>query len=161
MITGGNNLKDGAQFGTGDASYVAAGGREGIRNLVDCFYDYMETLPQARRILRMHPEDLTESRDKLARFLCGWLGGPKLYNEKYGPIRIPMAHIHLEIGEPERDAWLHCMEKAIGEQPYSREFGAYLLRQLFIPAERIRVVGTARREQQHMNPEPEGSSGED
>ncbi len=157
MITHQNVLKDSAQYGTGDASYRAAGGREGIRQLVDRFYDYMEALPQARRILHMHPDDLSESRDKLARFLCGWLGGPKLYNEKYGPIRIPAAHIHLEIGEAERDAWLLCMEKAVGDQPYSPAFRDYLLRQLFIPAERIRVVGTARREKQHRDTDCAGN----
>ena len=76
-------------YGQGDTSYQTAGGYDTIRVLVDHFYDAMETLPQAERIRKMHPEDLTESRDKLARFLSGWLGGPKLYSEKYGSIRIP------------------------------------------------------------------------
>ena len=81
------------------------------------------------------------SIDKLARFLSGWTGGPKLYSEKYGPIRIPMAHQHLPIGEAERDAWMRCMERALDAQPdYSDDLKRYLMEQLFVPAERVRVV---------------------
>ena len=87
----------------------------------------------------MHPADLTQSRDKLARFLCGWLGGPKLYHEKYGPIRIPSAHAHLHIGTKQRDAWLSCMQQALEQQPYAASFKAYLIAQLAIPAERCRT----------------------
>jgi len=123
------------QYGEGDVSFRAAGGETGIRRLVDSFYDYMGKLPEAEAIFEMHPADLEVSRDKLARFLCGWLGGPRLYREKYGPIAIPSAHRHLEIGPAERDAWLLCMEKALEEQPYDRAFKQYLLEQLAVPAE--------------------------
>lgn len=132
-------------YGIDDASYLAAGKYAGIEQLVNCFYDYMETLPVATTILRMHPPDLTESREKLIRFLCGWLGGPKLYNEKYGPIRIPMAHLHLHVTEAERDAWLLCMQKAVDDQDFDASFKTYFMQQIFIPAERVRQVGTARR----------------
>ena len=124
-------------YGVGDASYRAAGERAGITKLVDDFYDAMATLPQAQRILRMHPRDLAISRDKLARFLCGWLNGPKLFSEKYGPIKLPSAHAHLPIGPAERDAWLACMEVALAKQDYAPDFVAYLMRELAKPAERI------------------------
>ncbi|MBY4678211.1 group II truncated hemoglobin [Marinobacterium arenosum] len=127
------------RYGDGDISFQAAGGEAGIRKLVDAFYDAMEQLPEARRIRAMHPDNLDESRDKLASFLCGWLGGPKRYREKYGPIRIPAAHSHLEIGPAERDAWLLCMEKALESQPFATDFKKYLLEQLFVPAERSRT----------------------
>jgi hemoglobin len=127
-------------YGEGDASFLAAGGVAGIRKLVDDFYDQMASLPEAEKILRMHPENLDESRDKLARFLSGWLGGPKLYREKYGSIAIPKAHAHLAITEAERDAWLLCMEKALEQQDYAESFKRYLLAQLFVPAERSRMA---------------------
>lgn len=133
------------EFGDGDTSFQAAGGVAGLRQLVDDFYDLMDREPFAETIRRMHPPDLTASRDKLARFLCGWLGGPKLYREKYGSIRIPPAHAHLAIDEPERDAWLECMRLAIGRQPYTSEFAAYLLRELRVPAERSMRASQARR----------------
>lgn len=127
-------------YGDADASFRAAGGETGIRRLVDAFYDYMETLPEARTIRAMHPDDLTVSRDKLARFLCGWLGGPRRYNERYGSISIPGVHSHLAVDEDARDAWLACMARAIDDQHYEADFGTYLLTQLRVPAERVRQV---------------------
>lgn len=127
-------------YGDGDTSFRAAGGEAGLRRLVDAFYDHMSTLPEAAAIRQMHPADLTESRDKLARFLCGWLGGPRRYNEKYGRISIPGAHQHLKIGEAERDAWLLCMQHAIAAQDYADDFREYLLAQLAVPAEAVRRV---------------------
>lgn len=127
-------------YGFSDASFQAAGGLEGIRKLVDGFYAEMDALPEAAVIRKMHKTDLTESRDKLTLFLCGWMGGPSLYHEKYGSINIPRDHAHLPIGEAERDAWLLCMERAIAKQQYSPEFSTYLLAQLRIPAERIFVT---------------------
>lgn len=127
-------------YGNGDASFQAAGGVDGIRQLVTDFYRLMDTLPEAATIRAMHPADLSVAADKLQRFLCGWLGGPKLYTEKYGSIHIPSAHAHLAIGEPERDAWLLCMERALALQNYPREFRDYLLHALFRPAEGCRLA---------------------
>jgi hemoglobin len=128
----------GPRYGEGDTSYRAAGERAGITRLVDAFYRIMDELPEARGIRRMHPRDLTAARDKLTRFLCGWLNGPRLYAEKYGPINIPRAHAHLRVGPRERDAWLRCMELAIAAQGYAPDFAAYLLEALAFPAERVR-----------------------
>ena len=127
--------QDTLQYGVKDASFQAAGQEAGVRQLVDAFYHEMDTLPEAKLIRDMHPKDLEESRDKLARFLCGWLGGPKLFQAKYGKIRIPLAHRHLAIGPSERDAWLLCMEHALQKQSYNPLFKKYLLEQLFVPAE--------------------------
>jgi len=129
-----------ASYGEGDASYQAAGGLAGIERLVDKFYDYMDTLPEAKRIRDMHNDDLTESRQKLAYFLSGWLGGPKLYRQHFKPIVLPEAHKHLDIAETERDAWMLCMKHAVNEQPYTEDFKSYLITQLYVPAERTRAV---------------------
>ena len=128
------------EYGVGDASYRAAGERAGITKLVDAFYRIMDEVAEAQIIRRMHPRDLGESRDKLARFLCGWMNGPKLYAEKYGSIQIPAAHAHLPVGEREMNAWLLCMERALAEQGFAADFRAYLLRELRVPAERIVAV---------------------
>ena len=77
------------KYGVGDASFQAAGGEAGIRRLVDDFFDRMGSDDRFKTIWEMHPANKAISRDKLARFLCGWLGGPKLYREKYGGISIP------------------------------------------------------------------------
>ncbi len=132
-------------YGDGDATFRACGGVEGIRRLVDAFYEQIDTLPEAKRIRDLHPPDLEIARDKLARFLSGWTGGPRLYSEKYGPIKIPMVHQHLPVGAMERDAWLLCMERALADQPYPDDLKLYLLEQLFVPAERIRIVVAERK----------------
>ena len=120
--------------------YQAAGELEGITKLVEEFYRNMDTLPEAETIRNMHPPDLAKSHRKLTYFLCGWLGGPRLFQEHYGPISIPGAHKRFPIGYEERDAWLLCMQQAIAVQPYSDQFKDYLLAALSIPAERVRQV---------------------
>ena len=131
-------------YGDGDSSFQAAGGESGLRRLVDDFYDVMCREPAAASIRAMHPDDLEISRDKLARFLCAWLGGPNRYREVYGAISIPGAHQHLRVDAAARDAWLLCMEIAIAAQPYADDFKEYLLTQLAVPAERVRVVSEQR-----------------
>lgn len=127
-------------YGQLDASYQAAGEYEGIKALVDDFYDIMSELKESQHIRQMHPDDLETSRDKLTRFLCAWTGGPRLYREKYGSISIPQAHAHLTIGTEERDAWLMCMKQALAKQGYPQDFQDYMIAQLAVPAERCRNV---------------------
>ena len=125
-------------YGIGDASYQAAGGEPGIRQLVETFFERMGGDERFATIWALHPEDKEVLRDKLARFLCGWLGGPKLYNEKYGAIGIPRVHQHLAIATIERDQWLTCMKESVDEQPFDESFKQYLMEQLYVPAEAVR-----------------------
>lgn len=125
------------QYGQADASFQAAGGQVGLQELVEAFYGLMASHPRGERLVKMHPPDLAVSVDKLARFFCGWLGGPKRYNEKYGTIRLPFAHAHLSINEQDKEDWLWCMEQALAGQPYEPDFKDYLMVQLRKPAERI------------------------
>jgi len=131
------------KYGVGENSYQAAGGLAGITQLVDDFYQNMDQFSEAKKIRDMHNKDLTISRKKLTYFLSGWLGGPKLYAEHYGGINIPQAHKHLRVGSQERDAWLLCMHKAVEIQPYEESFKVYLMEQLRVPAERIRMVSVS------------------
>lgn len=127
-------------YGVGDASYKAAGELPGITKLVDDFYAQMDSIAEAATIRAMHPRNLIESRKKLSYFLAGWMGGPRLYTEHYGPISIPGFHKQLPIGAAERDAWLLCMRKAIDAQPYAMPFKDYLFAQISIPAERVKQM---------------------
>jgi hemoglobin len=121
-------------YGIGDATFQAAGKEAGVKALVEAFYQQMSTLESAQIVRAMHDEDLTTTKDKLFCFLCGWMGGPRLYNEKYGVMVIPAAHSHLDIGKEEITAWLECMEKALQKQPYPDDLKQYLLARLAIPA---------------------------
>lgn len=128
------------EYGVGDNSYQMAGGLAGLTRLVDEFYQNMDEFSSSKKIRDMHPGDLTDSRQKLAYFLSGWLGGPKLYSQHYGSINIPAAHKHLSVGHKESEAWLYCMQQAVENQPYQADFKVYLMQQLRVPAERIRQV---------------------
>lgn len=91
------------------------GGAVTIDRLVEAFYDRMEALPEARGIRAMHDPDLAATRAVLKRYLTEWMGGPKLYTPEKGHPRLRQRHLHIAIGEPERDAWLLCMRGALEE----------------------------------------------
>lgn len=126
-----------AHYREGDHQFQLAGGVEGITKLSNDFYDVMRTRKESRKILHMHPTDLTVSREKLARFLCGYMNGPELYEEKYGPLALGPAHGHLAIGTAEKEAWLLCMKDALSMQPYPQEFKDFMYMRLCVPAGRI------------------------
>ena len=79
-------------YGVDDNSYQAAGELPGLINLCDEFYRLMATSTEAKNIHAMHPGDDALSSKKLAYFLSGWLGGPKLYREHFGAINIFFPH---------------------------------------------------------------------
>lgn len=95
--------------------YQAMGGEAGIRQLVDCFYDLMDTLPEVWELRKIHPQDLQGSRDKLFKYLSGWLGGPPLYEQEYGHPRLRMRHLPFTVNSQMRDQWLFCMDQALDE----------------------------------------------
>ena len=95
--------------------YETIGGDEGVRALVDSFYDYMDSLPEARPIREMHHADLGTAREKFYLFLCGWTGGPQVYVEKYGHPRLRRRHMPFPIDESARDQWMLCMRRALDE----------------------------------------------
>lgn len=97
--------------------YEVIGGETAIRTLVEKFYYYMDTLPEAKGIRDIHQADLTSAETKLFKYLTGWLGGPNLYIEEYGHPMLRARHLPFAIGESERDQWMLCMNKAIDEVP--------------------------------------------
>ena len=95
--------------------YEQVGGADGLRALVDRFYQLMDELPEAKGIRDLHPAELTGSADKLYKFLSGFLGGPPLYVSEHGHPRLRARHLPFPIGVDERDQWLLCMETALQE----------------------------------------------
>ena len=125
-----------SQYGQGDATFQAAGAEPGIRELVTQFYANMAT--NHPQLFELHSDTTTAAIDKLASFLCGWMGGPRLYQEKYGPISIPGVHAHLVVDDRLRDEWLACMATALKSMDYPQALQTYLLEQLSKPAQMIR-----------------------
>lgn len=113
-------------------------GEEGVRRLVDRFYDRMDALPEAAEVRAMHPRDLRGSREKLFWFLSGWLGGPPLYVEKKGHPRLRARHLPFAIDDAARDQWMLCMRQALAEVVEDAELSAYLERQLGRVADHMR-----------------------
>jgi len=48
-------------------------------------------------------------------FLCGWLGGPQLYVEKFGHPKLRARHLPFPIGSDEARQWMLCMRQAMAE----------------------------------------------
>lgn len=120
--------------------YQLLGGTEPVRRLVDRFYDLMDSEAEYQCIRRLHPPDLAESRDKLYMFLCGWLGGPNLYVERFGHPRLRARHLPFPIGIAERDAWIACMNRALAECAVEQDLRRRLIQALFQTADFMRNV---------------------
>ena len=93
--------------------YEGLGGEAVVRRLVNRFYDLMDAEPEYYDIRKLHPQDLSGSRQKLFMFLSGWMGGPPLYAEAYGHPMLRARHLPFPIGDAERDQWMGCMLRAM------------------------------------------------
>lgn len=109
-----------------DNIYEKIGGEQGVRDLVDRFYDLMDCLPEAATIRHMHPDDLSESREKLFLFLSGWTGGPQLYIQRRGHPRLRMRHLPFPVDESARDQWMLCMNRALEQTVADPALRSYL-----------------------------------
>lgn len=96
--------------------YEQLGGEQGIRALVDRFYELMDTLPAVKELRAMHTKNLDGAREKLILFLGGWLGGPNHCQEPHGTTRLRARHLPFAIGDREREQWMLCMNRALEDQ---------------------------------------------
>ena len=91
------------------------GGEEKVHALVERFYDLMDLEPKYAELRAAHGTHLERARQNLFWFLCGWLGGPQHYTDRFGHPRLRARHMPFKIGIIERDQWLQCMDQAMGE----------------------------------------------
>ncbi|MCB0997960.1 MAG: group II truncated hemoglobin [Ilumatobacteraceae bacterium] len=89
------------------------GGADGLRRVVDDFYDLMDTDPLFAPIRTMHDSDLTAIKDGLFAYLAGWLGAPPQYAQRPGARCIGAAHAPFMIDERARDLWVECMHRSM------------------------------------------------
>ena len=92
------------------------GGTPWFALLIDRFYAAVATDPLLRPL---YPDDLTDSKDHMVKFLVQYWGGPTTYSEERGHPRLRMRHAPFVITLAERNAWLRHMVAAIeaGELP--------------------------------------------
>lgn len=118
--------------------YDLLGGAEGIRRLVDRFYDLMDTAPEAVHVRALHAASLKASREKLFLYLSYWTGGPQTYVERNGHPMLRARHLPFAIATREKDEWLWCMERAVNKHEMPDELRAKLWEKLSSLADHMR-----------------------
>ncbi len=64
-------------------------------------------------IRALFSEDMPTASERLAAFLVGLLGGPPLYQQRYGPPQMRARHIPFAIDQHARDVWLDCFKRVL------------------------------------------------
>ena len=90
--------------------YERVGGMPFFETLIERFYAGIETDVLLRPL---YPDDLTDSRDHMVKFLAQYWGGPTTYSEERGHPRLRMRHAPFVITIAERNAWVRHMNAAI------------------------------------------------
>jgi hemoglobin len=124
-----------------DTPFEWIGGEEKVRALVDRFYDLMDLEPGYSALRGTHGSTLDNARQRLFWFLCGWMGGPQHYTERFGHPRLRARHLPFRIGIAERDQWVACMDQAMGEVDLDPKLRARLRDSFFQTADWMRNVG--------------------
>ena len=100
---------------TASLPFERIGGANAVRQLVERFYDLMDSDPAYARLRTIHADDLTPMRESLAGFLNGWMGGPR---DWFGSGKCVMsAHAPFAIDAELRDQWLSAMRRAMHDLP--------------------------------------------
>ncbi|MEO8103761.1 MAG: group II truncated hemoglobin [Betaproteobacteria bacterium] len=120
------------------APYDIVGGEPAVRKLVARFYDLMDTDPDYFGIRKLHPATLDGSREKLFKFLMGWLGGPPLYEQEFGHPRLRARHLPYAIATVERDQWMSCMTRAMDDIGVEESLRKRLVQSFFQTADWMR-----------------------
>jgi hemoglobin len=118
------------------------GGEARVRELTESFYDLMDLEPNYAVLRGVHGPDLSNARQRLFMFLCGWLGGPSYYTDQFGHPRLRMRHMPFPIGVKERDQWLACMSQAMQEVGVPEELQQRLNQSFFQTADWMRNKDT-------------------
>ena len=122
------------------SAFDLMGGEPNLRALVERFYDLMDLEPQYGALRAAHGDSLDRAREKTFWFLCGWMGGPQHYTERFGHPRLRMRHMPFQIGILERDQWLACMDQAMGDVQVHAGLRARLQQSFFQTADWMRNV---------------------
>jgi len=102
-----------AELSKPESYYDRLGQADGIRQLVNDFYDEMDGATDLVELRRMHAPDLSLMRETLFLFLSGWLGGPRTYWERGNAKCMMSAHAGLAIYAHQAEQWITCMRRAL------------------------------------------------
>ncbi|WP_415134763.1 group II truncated hemoglobin [Ottowia sp.] len=121
--------------------FTLIGGEAAVHALAGRFYDLMDLEPGYAALRAVHGSTLDDARAKLFWFLCGWLGGPDHYVQRFGHPRLRMRHLPFAIGVKERDQWLACMDQAMRETGVDEALRERLNQSFFQTADWMRNRG--------------------
>ncbi len=121
-----------------DTHFEWIGGEARVQALTERFYDLMDLEPGYSTLRAVHGPELDNARQRLFWFLCGWLGGPQHYTERFGHPRLRARHLPFKIGIPERDQWVACMDQAMQETGVPEELRSHLRDSFFKTADWMR-----------------------
>jgi hemoglobin len=93
------------------------GGEATVRDLVERFYDLIETDPRGRHILDLHFQGhgMSHVRAEQFAFLCGFFGGRRYYAEHHGHMNLREIHEHVEIRPQDAEDWLAVIDRAMAD----------------------------------------------
>lgn len=118
--------------------FEVMGGEARVRELVDRFYDLMDLEPRFADLRALHGSTLERARDKLFWFLCGWLGGPSHYTDRFGHPMLRARHLPFAIDSHQRDLWIACMTQAMSDVGVPPDLVPFLQQQLYATADWMR-----------------------
>ncbi len=124
-----------------DTPFAWMGGEPHVRALTERFYDLMDLEPGYAALRAAHGTDLGNARERLFWFLCGWLGGPQHYTDRFGHPMLRARHMPFKISILERDQWLACMDQAMGDTGVDQTLRERLRASFFQTADWMRNTG--------------------
>jgi hemoglobin len=98
----------------------AAMGEEMIFAMLRDFYRELER----SSIRHLFPKNMMKAADKSAAFFVGLLGGPPLYQQRYGNPMMRARHMPFVIDEAARQEWLRAFALVLEEAPTRYNFPA-------------------------------------
>lgn len=93
-------------------------GEDNITRMMGDFYVELEQ----SSIRHLFPQDMHAASLRSAAYFVGLLGGPPLYQQRYGNPMMRARHLPFPIGRVERDVWLACFERVLKDAPARYQF---------------------------------------
>jgi hemoglobin len=114
------------------------GAENGVRRLVERFYDLVESEPRGASLRRLHLRGtgIANARVEQFNFLCGFLGGRRHYQEKHGHMDVRLIHAHVPITTADAEDWLFLMNQALAECAIDAE----VHKQIIAPLRRVAMI---------------------
>lgn len=93
------------------------GGETALHELVEHFYDLVETLPEGEKIVSLHVQNhgLNHTRVEQFNFLSGFMGGRQYYMEKHKHMNVKDIHAHVPIHIEDAENWLSIMDRTLND----------------------------------------------